>query len=156
MNGLLGIKATYGRVSRSGVIPLSFSLDHVGPLTRTTSDNALALSVISGWDKNDPASADVNVPNFGEDLDRGVSGLKIGIIRHFYTKDLIACDEMVNALEAAITKLEKLGAVVEEIATRPLQDFAACNRVILLSEACAIHKDWLKSRPEDYGRVAFK
>ena len=151
MNGLLGIKATYGRVSRSGVIPLSFSLDHVGPLTRTTSDNALALSVISGWDKNDPASADVNVPDFGADLDRGVSGLKIGIIRHFYTKDLIACDEMVNALEAAITKLEKLGAVVEEIATRPLQDFAACNRVILLSEACAIHKDWLKSRPEDYG-----
>ena len=151
MNGLFGIKATYGRVSRSGVIPLSFSLDHVGPLTRTTHDNALVLSIISGWDKNDPASADIDIPDFSQDLNKGISGLKIGLIRHFYTSDMIASDEMVTALDDAVSILEKCGAIVEEVSTRPLQEFAACNRVILLSEACSIHNDWLKTRTEDYG-----
>ena len=153
MNGLLGMKATYGRVSRRGVVPLSFSLDHVGPLTRTTADNALALSVIAGHDALDPGSADEPVSDMGGQLGRGIKGLKIGVIRHFYTKDLIADPEMAAAIEAAIKVLEDLGAEIREIETRPLAKYAACNRVILLSEACAIHEKWITERPGDYGAL---
>ena len=153
MNGLLGMKATYGRVSRRGVVPLSFSLDHVGPLTRTTADNALALSVIAGHDALDPGSADEPVSDMGGQLGRGIKGLKIGVIRHFYTKDLIADPEMAAAIEAAIKVLEDLGAEIREIETRPLAQYAACNRVILLSEACAIHEKWITERPGDYGAL---
>jgi aspartyl-tRNA(Asn)/glutamyl-tRNA(Gln) amidotransferase subunit A len=153
MNGLLGMKATYGRVSRRGVVPLSFSLDHVGPLTRTTADNALALSVIAGHDPQDPGSAEQLVSDMGGQLGRGVKGLKIGVIRHFYTKDLIADPETTAAIEAAIKVLEGLGAEIREIETRPLAQYAACNRVILLSEACAIHEKWITERAEDYGAL---
>jgi aspartyl-tRNA(Asn)/glutamyl-tRNA(Gln) amidotransferase subunit A len=153
MNGLVGMKPTYGRVSRRGVVPLSFSLDHVGPLTRTTADNALALSVIAGHDPRDPGSADDAVPNFGAAIGRDIKGLKIGVIRHFYTKDLVADPEMAAAIEAAIKVLENLGAEVREIETRPLAQYAACNRVILLSEACAIHEKWIIERAEDYGAL---
>ena len=153
MNGLLGMKATYGRVSRRGVVPLSFSLDHVGPLTRTTADNALALSVIAGHDPQDPGSAEELVSDMGGQLGRGVKGLKIGVIRHFYTKDLIADPEMAAALEAAIKILESLGAEVQEIEARPLAQYAACNRVILLAEACAIHEKWITERADDYGAL---
>ena len=151
MNGLLGMKATYGRVSRRGVVPLSFSLDHVGPLTRTTADNALALSVIAGHDAQDPGSADELVSDMGGQLGRGIKGLKIGVIRHFYTKDLIADPEMAAAIETALGVLEGLGAEIREIETRPLAQYAACNRVILMSEACAIHEKWITERPGDYG-----
>ena len=153
MNGLLGMKATYGRVSRRGVVPLSFSLDHVGPLTRTTADNALALSVIAGHDAQDPGSADALLSDMGGQLGRDIKGLKIGVIRHFYTEDLIADPEMAAAIEAAIGVLEGLGAGVREIETRPLAQYAACNRVILMSEACAIHEKWITERPEDYGAL---
>jgi len=153
MNGLLGMKATYGRVSRRGVVPLSFSLDHVGPLTRTTADNALALSVIAGHDPRDPGSAEEPLSDMGGQLGRGVKGLKIGVIRHFYTKDLIADPEMAAALEAAIKVLEGLGAEIREIEARPLAQYAACNRVILLSEACAIHEKWITERADDYGAL---
>ena len=153
MNGLLGMKATYGRVSRRGVVPLSFSLDHVGPLTRTTADNALALSVIAGHDAQDPGSADELVSDMGGQLGRGIKGLKIGVIRHFYTKDLIADPEMAAAIETALGVLEGLGAEIREIETRPLAQYAACNRVILMSEACAIHEKWITERPEDYGAL---
>ena len=153
MNGLLGMKATYGRVSRRGVVPLSFSLDHVGPLTRTTADNALALRVVSGHDPLDPASAETPVPDFAAGLDAGVAGLRIGFARHLHERDMVADPEMAAALEAAAGVLEGLGAEVREVELRPLADYAACNRVILLSEACAIHEKWILERPGDYGRL---
>ncbi|MBH69160.1 MAG: Asp-tRNA(Asn)/Glu-tRNA(Gln) amidotransferase GatCAB subunit A [Rhodospirillaceae bacterium] len=152
MNGLIGMKPTYGRVSRSGVIPLSFSLDHIGPLTRTVRDNALTLSVISGYDELDPASARTEQENFSDNINAGIQGLKIGVIRHFYTNDMIASDEMTNAIEEAINILGSLGAEVLEVSTRSLGEFAACNRVILLSEACSIHRDWLIRCSEHYGQ----
>ena len=151
MNGLLGMKATYGRVSRRGVIPLSFSLDHVGPLTRTVRDNALALSIISGFDEQDPGSSDVVTPDFSKYSGSGVKGLKIGVIKHFYQEDMIASNEMSSGLENAFAVLADNGAVLEEIKTRPLIDFATCNRIILLSEACAIHQKWLVERTDEYG-----
>ena len=83
------MKPTYGRVGRRGVAPLAFSLDHIGPMTRTVRDNALMLQVIAGHDPCDPGSADEPVPDYGALLGQDVRGLRIGVIRHFYTKDIV-------------------------------------------------------------------
>ena len=147
---LAGIKPTYGRVSRAGVVPLSFSLDNVGPLTRTVEDNAIMLSVIAGHDPRDPASARVENIDFTRDLDQGVKGMRIGLVRHFYTGDLEAQAEMVASVDHAAEVLRDLGAFVEEVELAPLSQYAAVNRVILLSEAYAVHEKWLQTRPGDY------
>ena len=153
MCGLVGIKATYGRVSRRGVFPLSYALDYVGPLTRTVADNALMLQAISGHDDEDPGSSDRPVPEFAAGLGNGIEGLRIGVIRHFYNRDMQAAPEMADGIEAALTVMRELGAEIVEVETHPLQDFSACNRIILLSEACAIHRRWLQERPQDYAAI---
>src|SRR5207237_505003 len=102
MCGITGMKATYGRVSRRGVVPLAFSLDHIGPMTRTVRDNALMLQVIAGHDPADPASADEPVPDYAAVLNQGVKGLRIALIRHFYTKDVAGDPEQVDALGPAV------------------------------------------------------
>ncbi len=154
MCGIVGMKATYGRVSRRGVLPLSYSLDHVGPMTRTVTDNAILLGIIAGHDPQDPGSARVAVPDFTADLDQGVSGLTIGVIRRFYTQDHEADPEMMQSIEDALTLLAQQGAEIREIDPGPLVDYASANRVILLSEAYAIHEQWLQERPGDYGDLA--
>jgi aspartyl-tRNA(Asn)/glutamyl-tRNA(Gln) amidotransferase subunit A len=151
MCGIVGFKATYGLVSRRGVLPLSFALDHVGPMTRTVRDNALMLQVLAGHDPEDPASADVAVPDYTADLERGVKGLTIGVIRHFYTKDVAADPAQIAALDDAVALLAKQGATVREITLAPLADFSACGQIILAAEAYAVHERWLKERPQDYG-----
>jgi len=149
--GLAGMKPTYGRVSRRGVFPLSYSLDHVGPMTRTVADNAILLNVLAGHDAADPGSADRAAPDFSAALERGVSGLRIGVIRHFFDGDLHADAEMKCGIENALDVLRGLGAKVRDIALTPLGDYAAANRIILLSEAFAIHETWFRERPQDYG-----
>jgi aspartyl-tRNA(Asn)/glutamyl-tRNA(Gln) amidotransferase subunit A len=149
--GITGMKPTYGRVSRRGVVPLAFSLDHSGPLTRGVRDNALMLQAIAGHDPADPASADEPVPDFSAALGQGVRGLRIGVIRHFYTSDLEGHPEMIAAIDAAVALLAGQGAAMREIALPPLQDFSACGQVILAAEAYAVHEAWLKQRPQDYG-----
>ena len=104
---LAGIKATYGRVSRAGVVPLSFSLDNVGPLTRTVEDNAIMLSIISGHDPRDPASARAEAEDFTRDIDKGVKGMRIGLVRHFYTKDLNSQKEMADSVDHAADVLRE-------------------------------------------------
>ena len=151
MCGVVGMKATYGRVSRRGVLPLSFSLDHIGPMTRTVEDNALLLNVIAGHDPGDPGSAKIETPDFTADLGGGAKGLKIGVVRHFYTRDETPDPEMAQGIEDALKVLEGLGAEIREIEVAPLQVYAACNRTILVSEAYAIHEKWLQERPQDYG-----
>ena len=148
--GIVGMKATYGRVSRQGVVPLSYSLDHVGPMTRTVGDNALMLNALAGHDPADPASADVPVPDYTAQLEQGVKGLRIGVIRHFHNRDTIADPVVADAIEDALGVLQELGAEVAEIETEPLVTYATCNRVILLSEAYAIHRHWLAERPGEY------
>ncbi|MDA1098555.1 MAG: amidase [Proteobacteria bacterium] len=148
--GIVGMKATYGRVSRHGVTPLSYSLDHVGPMTRTVADNALMLNALAGHDPADPASADVPVPDFTAQLDQGVKGLRLGVIRHFHNRDMIADPVVAAAIEDAVRVLQDLGAGVAEIETEPLATYSTCNRVILVSEAYAIHRRWLAERPGDY------
>ena len=151
MCGVVGMKPTYGLVSRSGVVPLAFSLDHVGPLTRGVRDNALMLDVIAGHDPHDPGSVKSESSGFASGIDSGIKGLRIGVLRHFYNKDMVADPEVVAGIEAAVQVLEKEGAKVREINTFSLQEYLGCNRIILTSEAYAIHEAWLRDKPEDYG-----
>jgi aspartyl-tRNA(Asn)/glutamyl-tRNA(Gln) amidotransferase subunit A len=154
MCGATGMKPTYGRVSRRGVAPLAFSLDHVGPMTRTVRDNALMLQVIAGHDPSDPGSADESVPDYGALLGQDVRGLRIGVIRHFYTKDVVGNPEQIEALDDAVKLLAEAGTEISEITLPALQDFSACGQIILAAEAYAVHEQWLKERPEDYGARA--
>ena len=154
MCGIAGIKPTYGLVSRRGVFPLSFSLDHVGPLTRTVHDNALMLDLIAGHDALDPGSSTHAAGSAAAQIGRGVEGLRVGVIRHFYTRDMEADPEMVAGIDAAVKKLSDLGAQVREIETAPLAEYLAVNRTIMTSEAYAIHENWMRARPQDYGALA--
>ena len=151
---ITGMKPTYGRVSRRGVFPLAVSLDHVGPLTRSVRDNALLLQLLAGHDPEDPGSADVEVPDYAADLERGVKGLEIGLIRHFYAEDMQADPEQAQAIETAADVLRRLGANVREIRLAPLQEYAVCSRIIIRCEAFAVHRRWLQQRPGDYGALA--
>ncbi|MCC7485817.1 MAG: amidase [Burkholderiales bacterium] len=154
MCGITGMKATYGAVSRRGVFPLAFSLDHVGSMTRTVRDNAMMLDLIAGHDPADPGSANRATGGYTADLERGVKGVRVGVIRHFYASDVRADPEVASAIEAAAAKLAELGAEVREVRTAPLAEYLACNRTILTSEAFAIHENWMRERPGDYGALA--
>jgi aspartyl-tRNA(Asn)/glutamyl-tRNA(Gln) amidotransferase subunit A len=152
--GIVGLKPTYGLVSRRGVFPLSFTLDHVGPMTRTVSDNALLLECIAGHDAADPGSAAAPRANYAATLNRGARGLRIGYIRHFHETDLPATPEVAAAVDNVARTLEADGAELRNVTLPTLNEFAAVNRVILNSEAWAIHAPWLCSRPGDYGQLA--
>jgi aspartyl-tRNA(Asn)/glutamyl-tRNA(Gln) amidotransferase subunit A len=154
MCGIVGLKPTYGLVSRRGVFPLSFTLDHVGPMTRTVADNAILLDCIAGHDPYDPGSAATQARHFGRMLDRGVRGLRVGFIRHFHEKDMPAHPEVIAALEDVARVLAAEGAEVRDVTLPSLNEFSGINRVILCSEAWSIHAPWLRARPGDYGKLA--
>ena len=153
--GTVGIKPTYGLVSRRGVFPLSTTLDHCGPLSWTVEDSAIALQTIAGYDALDPASVDVPVPNYLVGLDRGVEGLRIGLPRHFYAEAKDVSPEVVSAIDQAAVTLEKLGAIVEEITLPDYELFNACGRVIMYTEAFAIHEQDYQTRPLDFGLLTY-
>ena len=150
--GIVGLKPTYGLVSRRGVFPLSFTLDHVGPMTRTVTDNALMLETIAGHDPLDPGSAPSVPGHYSSALERGVKGLRIGFIRHFHEIDTPATPEVTAALQHVALSLQMAGAEVRDVVLPTLGEFGAVNRVILQSEAWSIHSKWLRERPGDYGR----
>ncbi|MCZ8043540.1 MAG: amidase [Beijerinckiaceae bacterium] len=150
--GLVGMKPTYGLVSRRGVLPLSQSLDHIGPMTWTVEDNALLMKVLAGHDRLDPASADRPDPTPEALLGAGVKGLRVGYIPSLGAQ-ADATDEVQSAVAGVATTLADLGATVEEVTLPPLADFAACGMMILLSEAFAIHEPNIQARPELYGEI---
>ena len=152
--GITGMKPTYGLVSRRGVFPLAYSLDHVGPMTRDVRDNALLLQVLAGYDAEDPGSAKVLIPDYSADLERGVKGLRIALVRHFYAEDMQADGEQLQAIDAGAEVLRGLGADVREVRLAPLADYSTCTRIIICCEAYAIHRHWLAARPADYGDLA--
>ena len=152
--GIVGMKPTYGLVSRRGVFPLAFTLDHIGPLARTVADAALMLDAIAGYDPLDPGSAPASAHGFGRLLDRGVRDLRIGFVRHFHERDMPAHPEVTAAVEDAARVLQAEGAEVRAVTLPTLTEFAAVNRVILCSEAWSIHAPWLRERPGDYGQLA--
>jgi aspartyl-tRNA(Asn)/glutamyl-tRNA(Gln) amidotransferase subunit A len=138
------------------VFPLSYTLDHCGPLSWTVEDAALTMQVIAGHDPLDPASADVPAPDFTADLGKDLTGLKLAYPRSFFATQEGISPEVVASIDAAAALLARLGAVVEEVALPDFQLFNACGRVILIAEAYAIHEQDLLSRPMDYGRYTYQ
>ncbi|ETW94164.1 MAG: hypothetical protein ETSY1_36090 [Candidatus Entotheonella factor] len=151
--GLAGIKPTFGRVSKRGILPLSWSLDNAGPLTWTVEDCAIMLQLITGHDPLDPSSANCPVPDYRAGIDDGIAGMRIGWVRHFYERDAMAEPSMIEAMNAAVDVLQDLGAEVVEVELPSLDLFQACNRIITMSEAFTIHEHSMINRPEDYGAV---
>ena len=149
--GIAGLMPTYGRVSRKGVIPYSFSLDHCGPMAWTAEDCAIMLQAIAGYDSDDPGSANLPVPNYIASLNDELRGMRIGIIRHFYEPHLPPEDEMRRAFEAALQELTKLGAVLEDVKLGELQEYDDCKVIISEAEFFAVHEKDLIERLEDYG-----
>jgi aspartyl-tRNA(Asn)/glutamyl-tRNA(Gln) amidotransferase subunit A len=146
--GIVGLKPTYGRVSRYGVFPLSWSLDHVGPMTRTVTDAALMLQVIAGHDRQDPTTRTAVVPDYSAALTGDIQGARLGIPQEFYFEQLDA--EVGDSVRAAIQTLERAGAHVEEVSL-PLSKYAvAAGRIISLTESAEIHEKFLKTRFADY------
>ncbi len=152
--GVAGMKATFGRVSAFGDLPLSFSFDCVGPMTWTSEDSAIMLQVLAGYDERDPSAVETTVPDYVAPLNDGVRGLKVGMLRHFYTKDFEAPPEITTAIDGVGNTLRDLGATVEEINVSPLIDWHAVGRIILPAEAYAIHEENLQNRWAEFGPLA--
>ncbi|MDT7750936.1 MAG: aspartyl-tRNA(Asn)/glutamyl-tRNA(Gln) amidotransferase subunit [Pseudonocardiales bacterium] len=144
--GTVGLKPTYGRVSRRGVASLSWSLDHVGPLTRTVADAALVMNAIAGYDRADPASVDVPVPDFTAQLD--VAGLTIGVPTNYYTERLDP--DVAAAVSAAIAVLVEQGARTREIEIPLPQYVLPTEWAIMLPEASAYHQEMLRDKADLY------
>jgi aspartyl-tRNA(Asn)/glutamyl-tRNA(Gln) amidotransferase subunit A len=149
--GIAGIKPTYGLVSRAGILPLAFTLDHSGPMAWTSEDCAILLQAMAGYDATDPASANRPVPNFSAELNQGVKGLRVGVIRHFHETDHPVSSATQAGIETGLAVLREQGAVISDITLSPLQDYHACGFLILIVEAYAVHEPWLQTRFYDYG-----
>jgi aspartyl-tRNA(Asn)/glutamyl-tRNA(Gln) amidotransferase subunit A len=162
-NGIVGLKPTYGRVSRRGVFPLSYTLDHCGPLTRTVEDCAILMQALAAYDPLDPGSADVPVPDYRAALGMRLDGLTIGVIRHFHERDAEAAfgpdsapsAAYVSAFDNACRTLESLGARLVDLQLSPLVDYLDANRLIMLAEAYALHETDFRERPHLFGHHMF-
>jgi aspartyl-tRNA(Asn)/glutamyl-tRNA(Gln) amidotransferase subunit A len=146
--GVVGMKPTFGRVSKHGVFPLSWTLDHVGPLTRTVEDNALLLNALAGYDPNDPYSANGEPEDFARYLRRGVRGAVIGVPSDFYFEHVE--DEVGQRVRGAIEVFRSLGAQVREIRIPRLWETLKAQRLTLAADAYAIHEERLKTDPEKF------
>ena len=151
--GIAGFKPTYGLVSRAGILPLAFSMDHSGPMAWTVEDCAMLLDAMAGHDPADPASADQPVPAFHAGLGRGVAGLRIGVARGWHERDHRASDATLKGIEDAADVFRGLGAAVRDVALPPLEDFNSCGFVVLVTEAYAVHERWMQSEFTRYGEL---
>jgi aspartyl-tRNA(Asn)/glutamyl-tRNA(Gln) amidotransferase subunit A len=147
--GLSGIKPTYGRVSRAGVLPLAWSMDHVGPMCRSVADCALMLAPMAGYDPRDPTTSVLPVPDYGAALTGQIKGLRIGLLRSFFLESADAAHRA--AVEAAARLLEGQGATVEPVDLKKVDLAPAVSHAVLAPEAYAYHEEWLKARAAEYG-----
>ena len=147
--GVVGMKPTFGRVSKHGVFQLSWSLDHVGPLTRTVRDNALMLNVLAGFDPLDPHSVDQPSEDFTRDLENDVRGSTIGVPSNFYFEHVDA--EVAARIREAVEVFRSLGVEIREVEMPKPWETLKAQRTILAAEAYAIHEDRLKQQPEKFG-----
>jgi aspartyl-tRNA(Asn)/glutamyl-tRNA(Gln) amidotransferase subunit A len=151
INGIVGLKPTFGRVSRYGVMPLSSSMDHVGPMTRTVEDNAILLQAIAGHDPYDSGSIDEPVVDYRARIDAGVSGLTIGVEReyHFYegvTEDIRA------AVDSAIDELASDGARIVQVKLTDQDLMTPAGMMVILAEASTFHRQRLRQHAAEYDR----
>ncbi|HTJ99325.1 MAG TPA: amidase [Bordetella sp.] len=149
--GIAGIKPTYGRVSRRGVLPNSFSHDHAGPMAWTSEDLAILLETVSGHDPLDPGSADQPVPNYRAALSGHAKGLKIGVPWAWMEQEAPISAGSRQALDAALEVLCGLGATVQPITLPSLLAYNDCKRVIAMAELFSIHENTLRTRPDLFG-----
>jgi aspartyl-tRNA(Asn)/glutamyl-tRNA(Gln) amidotransferase subunit A len=149
--GIAGLKPTYGLVSRAGVAPAAFSLDHIGPMAWNAEDCAIMLQALAGHDPRDPASADRPVPDYTQALGSGIKGLKIGVIHHFHEVDHKVGAGTQQGITAAVATFRELGAEIREVQLSPLQDWAACGSLISIVERAAAYEEWARTRLHDFG-----
>ena len=149
--GIAGHKPTYGYLSRRGILPLSFSLDHAGPMCWTSEDCALMMNALAKHDPLDAASAAVTPPDFAAALGGDLKGVRIGVPRHFFETDLTCEPEVLAAFNASVEVFRTLGATVQDVTLPPLGLFTDVNSLITAAEAFAIHGEWLRKTPELYG-----
>jgi aspartyl-tRNA(Asn)/glutamyl-tRNA(Gln) amidotransferase subunit A len=147
--GVVGVRPTWGRVSRLGVFPLSWSLDAAGPLSRSVRDSALVLTIIAGRDDREPLTSRRPVPDYASALGAGVSGLRLGLVREL-TAGRETQAEVRAAVEAAAARLSALGAVVDEVSLPLLPIAGAVFMTLADSEGAGLHARWLRERPGDY------
>jgi aspartyl-tRNA(Asn)/glutamyl-tRNA(Gln) amidotransferase subunit A len=154
--GVVGLKPTYGRISLRGAIPLAWSLDHPGPMARTVRDAALLLQVIAGYDPRDPVSADVPVDDYLAEIESGVRGLGIGVVRGRFFERLDANErsspDVAMAVREAIDALAAEGARVEEVELPRADELRSAQLVILGTEAAAYHKERIATDRAAYGK----
>ncbi len=141
--GIVGLKPTYGRVSRHGLTPLAWSMDHPGPMVRTVEDAAITMNVIAGHDPNDVASANLPVPDYTAALTGEVRGLRIGVPRQYMDAPLDP--EVRQAFNDAMAQMETMGAEVVEVEFPEFNDAAAISTTMLMAEATACFRDLLAS-----------
>lgn len=145
--GIVGMKPTYGAISRHGVFPLAPSLDQVGPMTRTVADNALLFDACLGHDPRDPTSIaafEPVSPSMGHDI----RGLRIAVLEDFNAE---ADAEILAAFDGAVSLLKDLGADVVPVTSPPVSLYNDCARLLIQAESFAVHQGWLAERPHDYG-----
>jgi aspartyl-tRNA(Asn)/glutamyl-tRNA(Gln) amidotransferase subunit A len=146
--GLVGLKPTYGRVSKRGVAELSWTLDHTGPLTRTVADAAVLLQAIAGYDPGDPSSVDEAVPDYLAGLHAGIEGLRVGVPSNFFFDQVDT--EVGDAVHAALAVLVDAGATLVELAVPHVELTAEVVTTIVGVEAAAIHQEHMRASPEAY------
>jgi aspartyl-tRNA(Asn)/glutamyl-tRNA(Gln) amidotransferase subunit A len=149
-SGIVGIKPTYGRCSRAGVVTLSWTLDHTGPMARTVEDCAYLLQALAGYDPADPASSREPISDYLASLQDGMRGLRVGVPRGYFFEGIHP--EMDRAFERALAVLRELGTEVQEVEIPSIRS-AMAFLVITLAEAFAYHERDLRERPELYGDV---
>jgi aspartyl-tRNA(Asn)/glutamyl-tRNA(Gln) amidotransferase subunit A len=153
---VVGLKPTYDLVSRRGAYPLSYSLDHVGPIARTVEDAALAMNVIAGDETDGSENARHPARDYTSRLRHGLEGMSFGYARHYFAEQAGTSAEVMDALDGAAALLERLGASVEEVELPDFELFKACGRILMTAEAFAIHEADLKTRPEAFGRYMYQ
>jgi aspartyl-tRNA(Asn)/glutamyl-tRNA(Gln) amidotransferase subunit A len=139
LSGIAGFKPTFGRVNRHGVMQNSLTLDHCGPMAWTVGDCAHVLQVISGYDINDPASSTHPVPDFAAGLSRDIKGVRIGVVSHFWKRDLPAEQAVRDGMTAVLEQLEELGAALREVELRPLAEYAEAKAIIQMPEIFSLY-----------------
>jgi aspartyl-tRNA(Asn)/glutamyl-tRNA(Gln) amidotransferase subunit A len=146
--GIVGLKPTYGRISCHGLLPLSWTLDHPGPMTRTVYGAAIIVAAMAGYDPRDPASAEVPVPDYTAGLRDGVAGLRIGLDSKWALSRIH--QEVWAAFQEALAVLEDLGAEIVEVSLPRVEEGMEAALTILMAEATGIHEEFLRTRPYDY------
>ena len=147
--GIVGLKPTRGRVPLHGVVPLSFSLDHAGPLCRSVEDTAILMTAIAGRDPRDPDSFGARGERFSRILRKGLRGLKVGVPKQYFFERLQP--EVRRAVLEAIAKVKESGAEIREVSFQGAGEAGDVANQITVAEAVAFHWRWLRTRPQDYG-----